>query len=172
VFCVTRCPFGPPDGQSILVHLRFALDAALSELQRDDRQLHQHDPSTNFAEHHPGSSDVRTTWPNLTAAFWEAPKLAFREALAEATQPRSPQSLAPAVPANLARIDVGSSTSRPVPRRPTVRSRVVFLNLERVAVGAPEWDLVHTAIRYRSFGWIDLSEYQAFHTAYGHDVTN
>ncbi|WIY01849.1 aminoglycoside phosphotransferase family protein [Amycolatopsis mongoliensis] len=54
----------------------------------------------------------------------------------------------------------------------TADGRVVFLDLERVAIGAPEWDLVHTAIKYRSFGWIGESEYQAFRTAYGHDVTN
>jgi hypothetical protein len=48
---------------------------------------------------------------------------------------------------------------------------VIFLDLERVAVGPPEWDLVHTAIKHHSFGWISANEYGSFCLAYGYDVT-
>ncbi|WP_245572428.1 phosphotransferase family protein [Actinokineospora enzanensis] len=48
---------------------------------------------------------------------------------------------------------------------------IVFLDLERTAIGSPEWDLVHTAIKYVSFGWIGEDEYRTFSEAYGHDVT-
>jgi aminoglycoside phosphotransferase len=48
---------------------------------------------------------------------------------------------------------------------------VVFLDLERTSIGPPEWDLVHTAIKRSSFGWIGDDEYHAFSEEYGHDVT-
>lgn len=48
---------------------------------------------------------------------------------------------------------------------------VVFLDLERCAIGPPEWDLVHTAIKLTSFGWITADDYGEFCRIYGHDVT-
>ncbi|MFI5501099.1 phosphotransferase enzyme family protein [Nocardia asteroides] len=45
-----------------------------------------------------------------------------------------------------------------------------FLDLERAAVGPPEWDLVSTAIKHSSFGWISAERYGAFCDAYGYDV--
>ncbi|RAS59563.1 thiamine kinase-like enzyme [Lentzea atacamensis] len=48
---------------------------------------------------------------------------------------------------------------------------VVLLDLERMAVGPPEWDLVSTAIKYTSFGFITAQDYQDFVDGYGHDVT-
>jgi aminoglycoside phosphotransferase (APT) family kinase protein len=48
---------------------------------------------------------------------------------------------------------------------------VLFLDLERTAIGPPEWDLVHTAIKYTSFGWITSEQYREFCDIYGHDVT-
>lgn len=52
----------------------------------------------------------------------------------------------------------------------TSDGRVMFLDLERVAIGPPEWDLVHTAIKRYSFGWISQDDYDSFCRAYGHDV--
>lgn len=53
----------------------------------------------------------------------------------------------------------------------TEAGEVVFLDLERTSIGPPEWDLVHTAIKRSSFGWIGDDEYRAFAEEYGHDVT-
>lgn len=53
----------------------------------------------------------------------------------------------------------------------TSDGRVVLVDLERTAIGPPEWDLVHTAIKHASFRWIDATQYQQFHETYGHDVT-
>ncbi len=53
----------------------------------------------------------------------------------------------------------------------TSDGHVVFLDLERTAVGPPEWDLVHTAIKHTSFAWIAADQYEEFHEIYGHDVT-
>ncbi|MGW4842769.1 phosphotransferase [Nocardia brasiliensis] len=50
--------------------------------------------------------------------------------------------------------------------------RVVLLDLERTSIGPPEWDLVHTAIKHSSFGWITKKQYAEFCDVYGHDVTN
>jgi aminoglycoside phosphotransferase len=47
----------------------------------------------------------------------------------------------------------------------------VMLDLERAAVGPPEWDLVSTAIKVSSFGWATDLEYQQFVSIYGSDVT-
>ncbi|MFD9701350.1 phosphotransferase family protein [Lentzea sp. NPDC059081] len=47
----------------------------------------------------------------------------------------------------------------------------VLLDLERCAIGPPEWDLVSTTIKHTSFGWITSSDYQDFCRRYGHDVT-
>jgi hypothetical protein len=44
------------------------------------------------------------------------------------------------------------------------------LDLERFAVGPPEWDLVSTAVRFTTFGTMTFEEYEAFAGAYGHDV--
>lgn len=48
---------------------------------------------------------------------------------------------------------------------------VTLLDLERCAVGPPEWDLASTAVRYTTFGTMDADEYRAYCTAYGRDVT-
>jgi aminoglycoside phosphotransferase (APT) family kinase protein len=48
--------------------------------------------------------------------------------------------------------------------------RVILLDLERTSIGPPEWDLVHTAIKYHSFGWISAGEYKQFCEIYGCDV--
>ncbi len=48
--------------------------------------------------------------------------------------------------------------------------QAVLLDLERTAVGPPEWDLVSTAIRLGSFAWITAEEYTDFASVYGHDV--
>jgi aminoglycoside phosphotransferase (APT) family kinase protein len=53
----------------------------------------------------------------------------------------------------------------------TSAGQVVFLDLERTAIGPPEWDLVHTAIKHTSFAWITADEYREFCDIYGHDVT-
>jgi aminoglycoside phosphotransferase len=47
----------------------------------------------------------------------------------------------------------------------------VLLDLERFAVGPPEWDLTSTAVRRTSFGWLTAAEYADFCRRYGHDVT-
>ncbi|NKY89711.1 aminoglycoside phosphotransferase family protein [Nocardia veterana] len=49
--------------------------------------------------------------------------------------------------------------------------RVILLDLERTSIGPPEWDLVHTAIKWSSFGWIDSKQYGEFCDVYGYDVT-
>ncbi|WP_280410279.1 phosphotransferase family protein [Nocardia brasiliensis] len=49
--------------------------------------------------------------------------------------------------------------------------RVILLDLERTSLGPPEWDLVHTAIKWKSFGWITAGQYAEFCDVYGHDVT-
>ncbi|WP_433207494.1 phosphotransferase family protein [Nocardia sp. CA-107356] len=49
--------------------------------------------------------------------------------------------------------------------------QVVLLDLERTSIGPPEWDLVHTAIKWRSFGWITEEQYAEFCGVYGYDVT-
>ncbi|MEU2177572.1 aminoglycoside phosphotransferase family protein [Nocardia sp. NPDC019219] len=49
--------------------------------------------------------------------------------------------------------------------------RVILLDLERTSVGPPEWDLVHTAIKGTSFGWISVKQYDEFCDGYGYDVT-
>lgn len=53
----------------------------------------------------------------------------------------------------------------------TSDGRTIFLDLERTAVGPPEWDLVHTAIKHSSFAWITAEQYGQFCEIYGHDVT-
>lgn len=54
----------------------------------------------------------------------------------------------------------------------TQDGQVVLLDLERCAVGPPEWDLVSTAIKHTSFAWITATDYQDFCRRYGHDVTD
>jgi aminoglycoside phosphotransferase (APT) family kinase protein len=54
----------------------------------------------------------------------------------------------------------------------TSDGRTVFLDLERTAIGPPEWDLVHTAIKHSSFAWITAEQYGEFCEIYGHDVTD
>ena len=48
----------------------------------------------------------------------------------------------------------------------------MLLDLERFALGPPEWDLVSTAVGYTTFGTVTLAEWQAFSAQYGHDVTD
>ena len=48
---------------------------------------------------------------------------------------------------------------------------VTLLDLERCAVGPPEWDLASTAVRYTTFGTMGGDEYREYCTAYGRDVT-
>ncbi|MFI6367625.1 phosphotransferase family protein [Nocardia sp. NPDC050630] len=50
--------------------------------------------------------------------------------------------------------------------------RVILLDLERTSIGPPEWDLVHTAIKQTSFGWISAKQYAEFCDVYGYDVTD
>lgn len=47
--------------------------------------------------------------------------------------------------------------------------RIVFLDLERVGIGQPEWDLTLTAT-YHECGWYTATDYAAFVDAYGYDV--
>ncbi|WP_280475915.1 phosphotransferase family protein [Nocardia asiatica] len=49
--------------------------------------------------------------------------------------------------------------------------RVLLLDLERTSIGPPEWDLVHTAIKWTSFAWISAKQYGEFCDVYGYDVT-
>lgn len=53
----------------------------------------------------------------------------------------------------------------------TDEDQVILLDLERTSIGPPEWDLVHTAIKWSSFGWITAKQYDEFCDVYGHDVT-
>ncbi|MGW4240932.1 phosphotransferase family protein [Nocardia sp. NPDC004722] len=48
---------------------------------------------------------------------------------------------------------------------------IILLDLERTSIGPPEWDTVHTAIKFKSLGQISAQEYQSFCDVYGHDVT-
>ncbi len=47
----------------------------------------------------------------------------------------------------------------------------VLLDLERFAVGPPEWDLVSTAVKMTTTGAVSRQEYEEFCDAYGADVT-
>lgn len=53
----------------------------------------------------------------------------------------------------------------------TSDGRTVLLDLERCSIGPPEWDLVSTAIKHTSFGWVSAQDYRDFCDRYGHDVT-
>lgn len=53
----------------------------------------------------------------------------------------------------------------------TQDGRVVLLDLERCAVGPPEWDLVSIAVKRTSFGWITDEDYREFCRRMGCDVT-
>lgn len=53
----------------------------------------------------------------------------------------------------------------------TIGGEVVLLDLERMAAGPPEWDLISTTIKHTSFGFITAQEYGDFRDGYGHDVT-
>ncbi len=48
---------------------------------------------------------------------------------------------------------------------------VTLLDLERFALGPPEWDLISTAIK-RGHGRLTEAQYGAFRERYGHDVTS
>lgn len=53
----------------------------------------------------------------------------------------------------------------------TSDGRVALLDLERFAIGPPEWDLVHIADEHFSFGWLSAEHYAGFCQVYGHDVS-
>ncbi|MBF6137237.1 phosphotransferase [Nocardia puris] len=53
----------------------------------------------------------------------------------------------------------------------TEDGQVILLDLERTSTGPPEWDTVHTAIKYQTLGQISAEQYRAFCDVYGHDVT-
>lgn len=48
--------------------------------------------------------------------------------------------------------------------------QVVVLDLERLSIGPPEWDLTATAIDYTTFGDLDEAGYREFCQLYGYDV--
>jgi aminoglycoside phosphotransferase (APT) family kinase protein len=48
----------------------------------------------------------------------------------------------------------------------------LLLDLERSSLGPPEWDLVSTAIKQTSFGWLSSRDYREFCHLYGCDVTD
>lgn len=52
----------------------------------------------------------------------------------------------------------------------TTAGQVVMLDLERCSIGPPEWDLVSTAVKYGTYGYIGHLEYRAFCDSYGSDV--
>ncbi|MFI6341206.1 phosphotransferase family protein [Streptomyces sp. NPDC050535] len=47
----------------------------------------------------------------------------------------------------------------------------ILLDLERVSVGPPEWDLVSTAVKMTTTGAVSEAEYAQFCATYGSDVT-
>lgn len=48
----------------------------------------------------------------------------------------------------------------------------IFLDLDKVSLGRPEWDLVQLAVDHTDFNRLDTDDYHAFVTAYGgHDMT-
>ncbi|MFJ5984482.1 phosphotransferase enzyme family protein [Lentzea sp. NPDC092896] len=49
---------------------------------------------------------------------------------------------------------------------------LLVLDLEQIAVGPPEWDLLHTAISHATVGIVPEREYQDFCRKYGLDVTD
>ncbi|TCP41113.1 phosphotransferase family enzyme [Tamaricihabitans halophyticus] len=54
----------------------------------------------------------------------------------------------------------------------TETGRVIVLDLERFAIGPPEWDLVQLAVDYTDFARLGTGDYQAFVSTYGgYDVT-
>jgi aminoglycoside phosphotransferase (APT) family kinase protein len=50
------------------------------------------------------------------------------------------------------------------------RGEAVVIDLDGVAVGPREWDLIQTAIFYDRFGWHTREEYEAFVEVYGFDI--
>lgn len=48
---------------------------------------------------------------------------------------------------------------------------LVLLDLERAALGPPEWDLVHMANERYSFDWLSHEDYEDYCATYGYDVT-
>ncbi|MFE3000021.1 phosphotransferase family protein [Nocardia sp. NPDC059246] len=53
----------------------------------------------------------------------------------------------------------------------TEAGEIILLDLERTSIGPPEWDTVHTAIKFKTLGQISAQDYQSFCDVYGHDVT-
>jgi aminoglycoside phosphotransferase len=50
--------------------------------------------------------------------------------------------------------------------------REILIDLERCALGPPEWDLASIATKYMSFGRLSDDAYQEFVHSYGYDVTS
>lgn len=53
----------------------------------------------------------------------------------------------------------------------TTEGAIVLLDLERCAVGPPEWDLVSTAVAHVTTAGIDAKEWAVYCQTYGYDVT-
>ncbi|MFE3795752.1 aminoglycoside phosphotransferase family protein [Nocardia tengchongensis] len=53
----------------------------------------------------------------------------------------------------------------------TEAGEIILLDLERTSIGPPEWDTVHTAIKFKTLSQISAQDYQSFCDVYGHDVT-
>ncbi|WP_280461635.1 phosphotransferase family protein [Nocardia carnea] len=48
----------------------------------------------------------------------------------------------------------------------------VFLDLDKVSVGRPEWDLIQLAVEHTDFTRLSATDYRSFVSAYGgHDIT-
>jgi aminoglycoside phosphotransferase (APT) family kinase protein len=53
----------------------------------------------------------------------------------------------------------------------TTDGGLLLLDLERCALGPPEWDLVSTVVSRVTTGWLHADEWTAYNDAYGLDVT-
>lgn len=53
----------------------------------------------------------------------------------------------------------------------TPDGELILLDLERCALGPPEWDLVSTAVSRVTTGWLNTDEWATYCGAYGQDVT-
>lgn len=126
---------------------------ALHSLPRPTFDLPQLDPFEHLADRIDGA-----------AALGDSDREFLRNRLAELTTRYTslPAGLPQCVvhgdawPGNIARTEDGS---------------LLVLDLERVAIGRPEWDLLHTAISYATVGALRDQEYQDFCRTYGLDVT-
>lgn len=64
------------------------------------------------------------------------------------------------------RVTLGSAMSS----RPMTAAKRSCSTWSGHPLGRPEWDLVHTAIKWTSFGMISEQQYAEFCAVYGHDV--